>query len=308
MKPKLQLAIVLTTCALGIVLTAFVLNREGGSHVESAAVVSNEYGEYIIRNTAEVLGSGQSDPAKQYSGTNMACASCHLESGRLPGTLSLLQAASKYPSFSGREGRDRDLEDRINGCMQRSMNGRPIPRDGAEMLSMVSYITHLGEQYQAMGESSRTPQEPASFVEPQRRADLVNGERIYTQRCETCHGDDGEGLAASSNISQGYLFPPLWGPDSYNNGAGMTRLLTASSFIKARMPLGNPDLSDDEAYDVAAFVNSHERPIKADLEEDYPDKTRKQVDSPYPPYADPFPQEQHQFGPFAPIREYYQNL
>ena len=305
MKSKLQLPIMVAAAVLGIVLTAVVLREDKTQ--QNDAVVSIEYGEYIIRNTAEILGGGQADPAKQYSGTNMACASCHLESGRLPGTLSLLQAASKYPSFSGREGRDRDLEDRINGCMQRSMNGRPIARDGAEMLSMVAYITHLGEEFEAMGESARALQEPTRFSEPQRRADVANGEQVYRERCQTCHGDEGQGLAASSKLSEGYLFPPLWGPDSYNNGAGMTRVLTAAGFIKARMPLGKPDLSDDEAYDVAAFVNSHDRPIKANLEDDFPDKARKPIDSPYPPYADPFPQEQHQFGPYGPIRDYYQS-
>jgi thiosulfate dehydrogenase len=109
-------------------------------------------------------------------------------------------------------------------------------------------------------------------------------------------------------MADGYLFPPLWGPDSFNNGAGMTRVLTAARFIKARMPLGKPDLTDDEAYDVAAYMNSHERPQRANLEVDFPDLKRKPVDSPYPPYADEFPIEQHRLGPFQPIRDYYQGL
>ncbi len=79
-------------------------------------------------------------------------------------------------------------------------------------------------------------------------------------------------------------------------------------FIKSRMPLGEPDLTDDQAYDVAAFVNSHERPRRANLDQDFPDLTDKRVDSPYPPYADDFPIDQHRYGPFEPIREYYRNL
>jgi thiosulfate dehydrogenase len=79
-------------------------------------------------------------------------------------------------------------------------------------------------------------------------------------------------------------------------------------FIKARMPLGEADLTDDEAFDVAAYINSHPRPEMANLEADYPDRTTKKIDSPYPPYADPFPHEQHRLGPFAPIREYYDKL
>jgi thiosulfate dehydrogenase len=88
----------------------------------------------------------------------------------------------------------------------------------------------------------------------------------------------------------------------------MTRILTAARFIKARMPFGQPDLTDDEAYDVAAYVNSNPRPIKSNLNIDFPDRTKKRVDSPYPPYADPFPQEQHRLGPFKPIRDFYAAL
>jgi len=159
-----------------------------------------------------------------------------------------------------------------------------------------------------MGDTRRQQQEPELFEEPKRRASVENGKEIYEDRCQVCHGRNGEGLKASKNIAEGYLFPPLWGEDSYNNGAGMTRILTASRFIKARMPLGEPDLSNDQAYDVAAYVNSHERPIKSNLAADFPELERKPVDSPYLPYADPFPQEQHKLGPFDPIREYYKNL
>jgi len=269
---------------------------------------SVEYGRRLIRETAGLLGPGHEDPAMRYSGTNMDCASCHLDTGTRPGMLSLLQTAPLYPRFSGRDGGERDLLDRINGCMTRSMNGRELPRDSIEMLSMALYIEQLNDQYGLMGESRRDAGEPAPFNEPDRAADPVAGELVYQEKCQVCHGESGEGLPASTDIREGYLFPPLWGPDSYNNGAGMTRVLTAARFIKARMPLGQADLTDDQAYDVAAYINSHERPVRADLELDYPDLTDKPVDSPYPPYADNFPLEQHRFGPFGPIREFYRNL
>jgi thiosulfate dehydrogenase len=223
----------------------------------------------------------------------------------MPGTLSLLEAASRYPKFSARDGVEGDLTDRINGCMQRSMNGRPLPRDSVPMRAMVTYIEELGRLYESMGEHQRKPVEPEAFSEPDRMASVTNGEKVYRSRCRICHGENGEGLRATANPGDGYLFPPLWGPDSYNNGAGMTRVLTAARFIKARMPLGSPTLTDDEAFDVAGFINSHERPVKENLEQDFPDKARKPVDSPYPPYADDFSREQHRLGPFAPIREFY---
>jgi len=103
----------------------------------------------------------------------------------------------------------------------------------------------------------------------------------------------------------GFVFPPLWGPNGFNDGAGMHRALTAAKFVKARMPLGNADLNDDDAFDVAAYLNSQPRPHRGGLERDYPDRAKKPVDTPYGPYADPFPQEQHAFGPFVPIEAFY---
>jgi thiosulfate dehydrogenase len=105
--------------------------------------------------------------------------------------------------------------------------------------------------------------------------------------------------------AKGYLFPPLWGPDSFNDGAGMHRLIASASFIRATMPLGTtydkPVLSVEEAWDVAAYVNSQPRPAKGGLDRDYPDRKRKPVDAPFPPFLDSFPLEQHRFGPFQPI-------
>jgi thiosulfate dehydrogenase len=202
----------------------------------------------------------------------------------------------------------RDLRDRINGCMQRSMNGRPLPRDSVEMIAMEAYINSLGAQFAVMGESRRESSEPGAFVEPDRAADPDAGRDVYEQNCQVCHGADGQGLRASADPEDGYVFPPLWGPDSFNDGAGMHRVLTAARFIKARMPFGKPGLTDDQAFDVAAYINSHPRPEMSNLEQDYPDRTDKPIDSPYPPYADPFPREQHRYGPFRPIREYYERL
>jgi thiosulfate dehydrogenase len=305
-------AAVLTTLAIGAAVIAASLTvwKQAGDGAESGypPEASEEYGRRLLRETALYIGPNHDDPDMRYSGTNMACASCHLEIGTKPGTLSLLPSAPKYPRDSGRDGGVRDLRDRINGCMQRSMNGKPLPRDSIEMMAMERYILGLNEQYQAMGETRRAPDEQPPFEEPDRGASVEAGKVVYEQRCQVCHGGDGLGLLATGNPEEGYLFPPLWGPDSYNNGAGMNRVLTAARFIKARMPLGQADLTDDEAFDVAAYINSHPRPIKANLEVDYPDRTRKPIDSPYPPYADDFPHEQHKFGPFGPIREYYDGL
>jgi thiosulfate dehydrogenase len=140
--------------------------------------------------------------------------------------------------------------------------------------------------------------------EPDRAADLGNGASVYAGTCAACHGKDGGGQRAATGA--GYQFPPVAGPDSYNNGAGMTRVLTAASFVRHNMPFGTtfdaPVLSDADAYDVAAYINSLDRPARAGLENDFPIKTQKPVDAPYGPYVDGFPPEQHKYGPFGPIR------
>ena len=302
MLPAMVVSLVL---GVGVLVGALVMRPSPAPQLTQEPSV--EYGRRLVRETAALLGPGHEDPAMRYSGTYMDCASCHLETGTKPGTLSLLQTDDRYPRFSGRDGGERDLRDRINGCMTRSMNGRELDRNSIEMISMEMYIQNLNSQFDLMGETRRQLDEPPAFTEPDRAASVAEGEIVYQERCQVCHGENGEGLPASTDMSEGYLFPPLWGPDSYNNGAGMTRVLTAARFIKARMPLGQPDLSDDQAYDVAAYINSHERPQRANLEVDYPNKANKPVDSPYPPYADNFPIEQHRLGPFEPIREYYRN-
>jgi thiosulfate dehydrogenase len=296
--------------ALGIIIVIGAMSLYSGqvSTEQVNAEPSIEYGRLLIRETSSAMGPGHEDPAMRFSGSNLDCASCHLDTGTEPGTLSLLLADTKYPRFSSRDGVESDLRDRINGCMTRSMNGTELDRNSVEMVSMEMYIKGLAQQYELMGDSKRTPDEPPAFQEPNRMASIEAGGTVFGERCQVCHGEDGEGLMQTSNPADGYLFPALWGPDSFNNGAGMTRILTAARFIKARMPLGQPDLSDDEAYDVAAYMNSHERPQRANLEVDFPDINRKPVDSPYPPYGDNFPHEQHLLGPFEPIREYYRNL
>jgi thiosulfate dehydrogenase len=307
------LAIAIVVCGLigaATVGATLAVSRGGEGRLSDAAasVATEEYGRRLLTDTSRLMGPDHEDPARRHTGIRMACASCHLDGGTETGMLSLLQSAAVYPRFSGRDGGVRDLVDRINGCMTRSMNGRALPRDSPEMIAMVAYITSLGDVHAAMGDGQRAVKEPAAFKTPARAADLGAGERVFGNRCAICHGVDGAGLQATPDRADGYVFPPLWGPDSFNNGAGMHRVLTAARFIKAKMPLGQPDLTDDQAFDVAAYINSKPRPQMANLDRDYPDRTTKPIDGPYGPYADEFPIEQHRIGPFAPIERYYQSL
>jgi thiosulfate dehydrogenase len=146
-----------------------------------------------------------------------------------------------------------------------------------------------------------------------RAADPVRGEAVYKRACLACHGPEGRGIRRSTpGADLGYMIPPLWGPDSSNDGAGMSRLITAANFIHFNMPHGtdylNPQLSAEEAWDVAAYMVSQPRPQKTGLDRDFPDPLQKSVDTPYGPYADSFSTQQHKYGPFAPIRAEIEKL
>ncbi len=274
----------------------------------STVTATEEYGYRLMAQTAELMGPDVSDPSMRFAGNRLSCDSCHLHAGAEPGSLSLSGAVRNYPKFSARTATIRTLEARINECMGRSMNGRPFPEGSPQLIAIATWIRSLAARDEAVGESNGKAAEQPKFQPPDRTAKVYAGKQIYERRCATCHGYNGSGLLASSNPIRGYVFPPLWGPDSFNTGAGMHRLLTAAPFTKARMPLGRPDLTDDEAYDVAAYINSQPRPEMPNLEADFPDKRTKQVDAAYPPFADPFPLEQHRLGPFQPIEAYYKNL
>ncbi|RYD86130.1 MAG: c-type cytochrome, partial [Sphingobacteriales bacterium] len=136
-----------------------------------------------------------------------------------------------------------------------------------------------------------------------RPADSVKGKVVFISRCKNCHGANGDGLLAADNKT--YTYPPLWGSHSYNDGAGMYRLSNFAGFVKNNMPFGTtykrPQLTDEEAWDVAAFVNSQPRP-HINQDKDCPDLKKKPIDAPFGPYADNFSERQHKFGPFKPIK------
>jgi thiosulfate dehydrogenase len=265
-----------------------------------------KYGHALVTDTANQIGPAAPDPAKRFAGNNLTCQNCHLQGGTQPYAMPLIGVWGQFPQYRGREGEVRTLEDRVNGCMERSMNGRALALDSREMKAFLAYAkwlsTGIPDGAKIIGSGTKPVQEP------ERAADLRHGGQVYAEKCVACHGEGGQG----QRIATGYQFPPLWGPDSYNDGAGMARLLNAAAFAKHNMPLGttfdSPMLSDDEAYDVAGYVNSQPRPHMGDLDKDFPNRLQKPVDAPYGPYIDGFSAEQHKFGPFGPIRAKLKDL
>ena len=273
---------------------------------------SIRYGKRLIEETSAIIGPEAKDPAMRFSGNNLDCQSCHLVSGKKRYSAPFIDTSASFPRFEKRQNAQGTLEDRINGCMERSMNGRVFPKDSKELTSIAAYMNWLGAGVKK-GEKVKGGGFP-KFEPPNRTADPEAGKVVYERQCQHCHGADGGGVRRTSQYGKGkvYLFPPLWGDDSYNQGAGMNRLLTAAAFIRGNMPFGatyeSPILTEDEAYDVAAFIDSKPRPDKPGKELDYPKKGAKPVDKSYPPYDDHFSQMQHKYGPFQPIIEYYDAL
>ncbi|MCS6974541.1 MAG: c-type cytochrome [Cyclobacteriaceae bacterium] len=276
--------------------TSAIPNDEEGERIR--------YGRKLIANTAEYLGpEGKVMPISN----GMNCQNCHLEAGTKPYGNNYSAVASTYPKFRARSGTIESIEKRVNDCFERSLNGKPLPDDSPEMKAIVAYMKWLGKDV-PKGETPKG----AGLVEltyldvP---ADPVKGKMLYEEKCIVCHGRNGEGVKHTGTT--GWLYPPLWGEQSYNTGAGLYRLSRFAGYIKANMPLGatylEPQLTDEEAWHIAAYVNSMPRPGK-DISKDWPDITQKPVDHPFGPYADGFDEQQHKYGPFKPIIEQRKKL
>ena len=262
-------------------------------------------GRDLITATYAHVGPEVPDPANRFAGNNLACSNCHLNAGTKKFGIPLFGLFGEFPLYSPRAGAEISIEDRLNSCMTRSMNGRPLPVDAPQMQALVAYIKFLstgvppGQLLPGLG--------VGKMPELDRAADPERGRSLYANTCAVCHGPDGSGVRRSLPTTDlGYMMPPLWGADSFNDGAGMSRLITAANFIHFNMPHGadylNPQLSPVDAWDIAAYVISQPRPRKAGLDRDFPDLLEKPVDVPYGPYADAFSAQQHKYGPFAPIR------
>jgi thiosulfate dehydrogenase len=278
---------------------------EVGALPENAHGLQVREGRDLVTATYAYIGPNVPNASKRYAGNNLACSNCHLEAGVKKFGLPLFGLYNDFPQYSARSGGEISIEDRINSCMARSMNGRPLPSDAAEMRAIVAYIKFLST---GVAPDQHVPGLGTGLMpELKRAADPARGEPHYARNCAACHQIDGSGVRGSiAGSDLGYVMPPLWGRDTFNDGAGMARIITLANFIHFNMPHGadylNPQVSADDAWDIAAFVFSHPRPHLAGSEHDFPDLLTKPVDTPYGPYADHFSERQHKYGPFGPIR------
>jgi thiosulfate dehydrogenase len=261
------------------------------------------YGYNLIAHTARYIGP-QGSVSQAANGMN--CQNCHLRAGTMPFGNNYGAVASTYPRFRARSGTEEDIPKRVNDCFQRSLNGDSLPIQGAEMQAIVAYINWLGQDVPR----GKKPVGSGIYrlVDLDRPASPSRGAVVYQMHCASCHGPDGQGQRQPGEAE--YQYPPLWGPNSYNDAAGLYRLSNLAGYTWANMPFGTtahtPTLTQEQAWDVAAFINSQPRP-HVTFAGDWPNVSKKPVDHPFGPFADPFPETQHKYGPFGPIRRYYEN-
>lgn len=215
-------------------------------------------------------------------GNQLNCTSCHLNAGTVAEGSPFVGLSAFFPGYAPRAGRDITLADRINGCFLRSMNGKPIPVDSADMKAMVAYFDWMkGEtkpQDQVVGRG-------VGKIDMAIKPDAENGRKVYAAQCAVCHGREGQGLLLADGR---VVYPPLWGDQSFNIGAGMARTYTAAAFVKRNMPigfhekfpLGQGGLSDQESVDVAEYFSHQPRPDFAGKAKDWP-KDPKPADARY---------------------------
>ncbi len=256
-------------------------------------------GHDLIENTSYYFGPKGKIAAIS---NGMNCQNCHIDGGIIPYGNNFSAVISTYPRFNNRSNDSQSIPSRINDCFQRSLNGKAIDTAGHEMKAFIAYFHWLGDDIpkgtRPLG--SGVPQ--LKFMN--RAADPSKGKIVFVNNCQRCHGDNGEGQPNAN--ATGYIYPPLWGANSYNTSAGMYRLSSCAGFIKNNMPFMeanylHPKLKEEEAWDVAAFINSQPRPV-AQTKNDYPNLARKPIDNPVGPYIDTFSEAQHKYGPFKPIK------
>jgi thiosulfate dehydrogenase len=272
---------------------------------DSNQIATNEsgdlirYGKKLIRATAAYFGPAGSI---SHNANGMNCQNCHLDAGTRAWAGNFGGVAAVYPRFSERRGSAETINQRISDCFERSMNGIAPDSNSLEMRAMHAYIIWLGKDVLKGKRPPGSGLEILSFMK--RAANPQKGGILYQSKCQPCHGANGEGQPDSA---YGYKYPPVWGAHSYNTAAGLYRLSKFAGFIKDNMPFGsdykNEQLNTEEAWDIAAYVNSQLRPVKKFVR-DWPNIMLKPADLPDGPFPDSYPALQHKYGPYAPIAKY----
>jgi thiosulfate dehydrogenase len=216
-------------------------------------IPDSEFGKVVRQGREIFIHTDTAVP--QFVGDRLQCASCHLEAGRSANSAPMWGAYGLYPAFRKKNNHVNTFSERLQECFRYSMNGVSPPAGDPTLVALESYAYWMskgaptGEKIKGQGF--------LKLAKPGQLPDFARGSAVYAQRCALCHGADGAGNSEGAAVPG----PPLWGRHSYNWGAGMQQIPNAAGFIKANMPLGQGySLSDQDAWDLAMFVDSHERP------------------------------------------------
>lgn len=197
-------------------------------------------------------------------GNGLNCTNCHLAGGTVGNAGPWIGIWGVFPEYRSRSGKLISLQERVNDCLERSMNGKALAYNSVEMNNILAYM-----QWLSSGVPTGVSVNGRGVGSMDRKLvpNAINGKQVYAAKCASCHGAEGLGLKAGA----GYAFPPLWGKDSFNDGAGMARTYTAAGFVKHNMPLGQGgSLSDQDALDVSEYFTHKPRPVYAAKAKDWP--------------------------------------
>ena len=224
--------------------------------------------------------------AERFVPGQMSCNNCHLNAGQRERAMPLVAISGAFPEYNRRAGRLISLNDRIVDCFLRSENatGRVEPNadehgvatvatdslpnaTSREVLALAAYLAWVSRGY----EIGKNPTWRGQNAVPQASLvavdtiDTAKGEAIYTERCVSCHGAEGQGVFVGDKRPG-----PLWGPGSWNDGAGAARTYTLAGIIRYTMPYLDPgNMTDEEALQLAAFITSKPRPAFPFKDRDY---------------------------------------
>lgn len=281
--------------------------------VDSTAIPDDKYGEAVrygqqlMYRTAYYIGPDGING--KYLGNRMNCTNCHQNGGTKPYSFNLMLSHEQYPQYRAREGKVLTMAERVNNCINRPHSGKSLPLDSKEMVAFLAYFRWLNS-FVPKGQPHKGGKN-LDIVLPDVPASPERGAVLYAQHCALCHGKNGEGILTADKST--YVYPPLWGPEGYQPGSSMHRIIKQAQWLKANMPFDKatwekPFLTDMEALDLAAFVNDdsrHSRPNPKTF--DYPNISEKALDYGKGPFADTFSTDAHKYGPYQPMIDYWKS-
>lgn len=267
---------------------------------DSSLTQKIQYGKELILHTSKYFGPSGS--ISEIS-NGMNCTNCHLDAGTRDFGNNYKAVFANYPKFRERSGEVETLEKRINDCFQRSLNGSVLPTESPELEAMIAYINSVGKNVPKNTTPVGSGITKLKFLDI--AADPEKGKLVYEKNCVQCHGSNGEGKISAVKDGSQYIYPPLWGENSYAISAGLNRIQKLSGFIYNNMPNNSathekPVLTEEESWNVAAYIISQPRPKKF-FKEDWPKIETKPIDYAFGPFADSFSENQHKYGPFPDI-------